>query len=220
MGDEYDIYISRRLITDYTSGFIRQLLYWYDTYTVNLFGYYALEFPLMLIKRNKVVYYQYMILNEKIENLKDEFNFELNYKNIVDCIKSHINLTKLSEYLLIGHPKRGAVLPILLTETVFLQISSVYFILAEISPRSNFRFVITLMFTLYITGKFFQAGQEIKDALGKICQTIYNTDWYNWDNRSKKALLMMLRQCSRPLSFSLFSIIDLDYKEVPAVSIH
>ncbi|CAH1112933.1 unnamed protein product, partial [Psylliodes chrysocephalus] len=219
IGDEYDITISIRLMTDYSDGFIRQLLYWYDIYIINLFGYYALEFPLILIKRNRVIYYQYMILNEMIENLKYEFNFELNYKNIIDCIKSHINLTILSEHLLISNSKFGTVLPILLAETVFLQISSVYFILAEISPRSNFRFIVTLIFTFYITGKFIQSGQEIKDASEQICQTIYNTDWYKWDDPSKKALLMMLRQCARPVSFSVFKAIDLDYKLVPSVSI-
>ncbi|CAH1112932.1 unnamed protein product, partial [Psylliodes chrysocephalus] len=230
IGDEYDIYISTQLMTDYTDGFVRQLLYWFDIYILNIFGYYALEFPLALMKMNKVVYYQYMILNEMIENLKDEFNFELNYKNIIDCVKSHINLIILSKDLLISNPKRGALLPILFVETVFLQISSIYFILAvsdnyfyvsglEISPRSNFRFVVTLMFTFYITGKFFQSGQEIKDATEKICQTIYNTDWYKWDNRSKKALLMMLRQSTKPVSFSLFKVIDLDYKLLPTVSI-
>ncbi|CAG9839853.1 unnamed protein product [Diabrotica balteata] len=61
--------------------------------------YFATHLPTVIMTTNDKTRFQYLILNERIRNLKDELNPELRYHKIVACVRHHINLRKFVHYI-------------------------------------------------------------------------------------------------------------------------
>nr|UTN00945.1 odorant receptor [Semanotus bifasciatus] len=167
--------------------------------------------------------FQLDLLNEHLLKISDDYLWETDddfkllsdkiYQEIIRqrlkiCVIHHITLRRLTALYVKGSRMSMLLIPV----GSVVPVAACYFILYEISPRSNFRMVmILILFTLAIVS-LCVVGQKFNDKDEKVFQLASKCPWHYWDNQNRRTLLIFLTAATRPLIFSSYATVQINFQ--------
>ncbi|XP_018563443.1 uncharacterized protein LOC108905150 [Anoplophora glabripennis] len=164
---------------------------------------------------------QLKLLEEKIKTMANDCNdeegnhllYNQNYQNdvyqrLIMCIEHHIRLKKFRNTWV----KHSRFAMLYIPVASLAPVGAGYFLIHQISPSSNFRMVLVLLiFATSVTGLCF-IGQHFQDSFAQIFTVACNCPWIYWNEKNKKALLLLLINSVKPVEIASYTTIAVNLR--------
>ncbi|XP_023030184.1 uncharacterized protein [Leptinotarsa decemlineata] len=93
--------------------------------------------------------------------------------------------------------------------TIF--VFSAYFIMTDVSPRSNFRMYSLIVTSCFILWAFCEYCQRVTNESEKVFHNACRCPWEQFNNTNRRILLMLLSNSISPVTISCHGVLDANY---------
>ncbi|CAH1112679.1 unnamed protein product [Psylliodes chrysocephalus] len=206
IGDEAHFNLPEFLVEKYNpygKGFIRVVNYSF----IPLFGY-TLLVPLFFCTHYvSHIKFQIMLLNGFLKKINEEGSIlDGRYQKIVSkklklCVQLHNRIKRILEEVMVINNPLG-ILMIFVSTLLF--VSAAYFIISNISTRSNFRMYLVLLAWSLIAVTFCTTAQRLTDQSEEVFLNAYNCPWVCWNKENRRTLVMLLANSLKPMNVTIY----------------